>query len=477
MDGNRFDNAIRALGGGLSRRQVIRVLLGGGAGAVAGGLAITRDVHAQAGPGESCTVDTDCAVSTLGPCCGAVCEQGICRQFSDDAKCSGEGECFSCNGNNGTCEYNCGSDELCCGGQCLAVECCTDIDCQEEFISLGCFTSICIAGSCEPVIDHGQCEGETCCCIDDGTCSSECCGACRSAGESCGNPFPADESQQLECCEGLVCCGDGDERVCGQCCVDEDCGYSPCARVTCNAETHVCGAVSLCPPVAPGTYQCCAVGPGEDYCYGTAAIAEFDCCSDEDCWDQVAPQSCQFGYCRNGLCAIDLDDSVCPEGQCCCDNGSCHENCCEPSSCEDDHDCRKGSICCAGYCREIECCIDDVLTGGDPNDRCPGKCTCFEGLCVDWNQEHCAVCRKDKDCGKGECCCKDGSCSHKCCGWPGRPSKTTSPPVQIDTLPNTGSGPGQVSAPLIAGAALAAGAAALLAAQKARDVDEVFEVE
>jgi hypothetical protein len=229
--------------------------------------------------------------------------------------------------------------------------------------------------------------------------------------------------------------------------------------------------------VAPGTYQCCAVGPGEDYCYGTAAIAEFDCCSDEDCWDQVAPQSCQFGYCRNGLCEIELDDSVCPDDQCCCDNGSCHENCCEPSSCEDDHDCRKGSICCAGYCREIECCIDDVLTGGDPNDRCPGKCTCFEGLCVDKHQNHCDVCHSDKECGKGECCCKDGSCSHKCCGWSGRPSKTTSPPVQIDTLPNTGSGPGQVSTPLIAGAALAAGAAALLAAQKVRDVDEVFEAE
>ncbi|MEZ4499151.1 MAG: hypothetical protein R2839_03600 [Thermomicrobiales bacterium] len=124
----------------------------------------------------------------------------------------------------------------------------------------------------------------------------------------------------------------------------------------------------------------------------------------------------------------------------------------------------EGSICCAGYCREIECCIDDILTGGNPNDRCPDKCTCFEGLCVDEYQNHCAVCHSDKECGKDECCCKDGTCSSKCC------AADTTTPVPIDTLPNTGSGPESGMSDWIAGAALAAGAAALISAKKSMEI-------
>jgi LPXTG-motif cell wall-anchored protein len=94
----------------------------------------------------------------------------------------------------------------------------------------------------------------------------------------------------------------------------------------------------------------------------------------------------------------------------CCD---AEEDYC--AECCGDADCPKGSICCNKACHEIECCIDDILTGGDPNARCPGDCTCFEGLCVDENQQHCVACDSSKDCPKGECCCKDGTCSDECC--------------------------------------------------------------
>ncbi|MGD9710937.1 MAG: hypothetical protein AB7V46_02575 [Thermomicrobiales bacterium] len=174
------------------------------------------------------------------------------------------------------------------------------------------------------------------------------------------------------------------------------------------------------------------------------------------------------------------DQQDCCDGLVCCADGPFEGTC---AQCCSDHECPKGSICCAGYCREIECCIDDILSGGNPNDRCPDKCTCFEGLCVDKDQNHCRVCvtdkecpdgecccrngicsehcckepgcRTDKDCAEGTCCCKNGSCSKHCCDIPGDDTP------EIEELPNTGTGPDEGTTSWIAGAALAAGAAAL----------------
>jgi LPXTG cell wall anchor motif len=185
----------------------------------------------------------------------------------------------------------------------------------------------------------------------------------------------------------------------------------------------------------------------------------------------------------------------CCDGLLCCDAGDAGE-CAE---CCGDGDCPQGTICCVGACREIECCIDDILTGGNPNDRCPDTCTCFEGICVDENQERCrAFCESDKECGKDTCCCKDGTCSAKCCeafvcasdkdcasgyccckdgscsGTCCGSTPTTPPPGggTIDTLPNTGTG-GAASDPLnlAAGLTVAAGAAAAAARWRAKQSD------
>lgn len=137
----------------------------------------------------------------------------------------------------------------------------------------------------------------------------------------------------------------------------------------------------------------------------------------------------------------------------CCDGLVCCEG--DPAYCAEccsDAECPQGSICCAGACRELECCIDDILTGGDPNARCPEGTSCFEGFCD-------AYCSTDDECEDGTCCCPDGSCSADCCEGtgPGGPD--------ISTLPNTGVGGGSENGRWF-GAALATGAAAWLAARQ-----------
>ncbi|CAN5600949.1 hypothetical protein BH23CHL5_BH23CHL5_23750 [soil metagenome] len=124
-----------------------------------------------------------------------------------------------------------------------------------------------------------------------------------------------------------------------------------------------------------------------------------------------------------------------------------------------DAECGEGSICCAGVCREIECCIDEA----DPNARCPEGTTCSEGICFDF-------CTDDNECEDGACCCPDGSCLQDCCAddpdTDDDPDADDDDPL-ISTLPNTGIGQGQDSGRWV-GASLVAGAAVWLASRQIR---------
>jgi len=471
-------------------------------------------------------------------CCNDECVTGDCCATGD---CTARNECFraACTDHdcvyspandlcteacevcdvNGACEDDCGSGEICCDDNCLTGDCCDVSDCTDTG---ECLVPGCVANLCIYMTDNSLCDPcETC--QPTGACDSDC------------------ESDEI-CCD--------DSCVEGVCCIDDDCDPVSCARVSCTNNT--CGAVSLCPPQGDADIRCCAFEgqPELDYCYN---LDEGACCFDEECEAvTVSEGTCLTGGCFDGICGFVRDNERCDKDECCCENGACSHDCCEDcrefgeecglivngtfiasdspqldccdglvccevgndhvcAECCGDWECPKGSICCAGVCREIECCIDDILTGGDPNARCPEGCGCFEGLCVDDDQRrcrHCTLdkdcpdgdcccrngicshhccddfCKHDKDCGHGKCCCHDGTCSEKCCGGLGCKSdhdcakdtccckhggcshdccnKPDDDTPQIDFLPNTGTGSGEDATSWIAGAALLGGAAALL---------------
>ncbi len=135
-------------------------------------------------------------------------------------------------------------------------------------------------------------------------------------------------------------------------------------------------------------------------------LAQTPCTDDTACADT---DICCGGFCRELECCIeDADPNArCPEGT------SCFEGVCdpidEPVACESDDTCSEGEICCAGACRAIECCIDDA----DPNARCPEGTSCFEGVCDPIDEP--GACSSDDECGEGEICCAGGCHAIECC--------------------------------------------------------------
>ncbi len=141
------------------------------------------------------------------------------------------------------------------------------------------------------------------------------------------------------------------------------------------------------------------------------ALAQDVACNDAT---PCAQGICCAGICRDIECCIDNPDpnETCPVGT------SCFEGVCDDVPCTDDAGCAAvGGMCCGGFCRDIECCIDNP----DPNATCPEGTTCFEGQC----DSPCEI----QGCGDGLCCCEDGKrCSADCCETP------------VVVLPATGSG-------------------------------------
>lgn len=183
----------------------------------------------------------------------------------------------------------------------------------------------------------------------------------------------------------------------------------------------------------------------------------------------------------------------------------------EGEACAADTDCCEG-ICCAGFCRNIECCIDEE----DPNARCPEGTSCFEGVCdsVDGTcgvlGDPCDIANENADCCNGlvcfeaicdnpsglcmgvaefcgddalECCggltCVDGYCEGTCAAegeacqgdddcCDGFVCSDQAVCEAATGLPSTGVGVDDASWSPLMGASLAAGAAALYAANKLR---------
>jgi hypothetical protein len=251
----------------------------------------------------------------------------------------------------------------------------------------------------------GQCYDPATTCCTDADCVAEPCRSCVS-----GDCIPF-----AEYCESGDYCYN---RMTGGCCIDDECGCGECVNRMCTSP------------------ECCH---------------DSDCGACEFCDDGVCHGACsQHEECCNGEC-VDLGDCCKGFGDHCglltvADaSGSLQLDCCDGLLCCEVKD---GHVC-AECCHDRDCGKDDV---------------CRHGYC-----EFPHACKSDKECPKGTCCCKDGTCSSKCCNHPKPPKPPKpQPPAPVDKLPATGVKDGQDDSSAALGITLAAGAAALLGAKVLR---------
>jgi LPXTG-motif cell wall-anchored protein len=423
MDKLKFDALTRAFATGTSRRTAIKGLFGGAAAVAVATTRLDR-TGAQGTPCSPGSVEADCGTPpdecTIVQCLqGTGTEQFFCSYTSE-----------------------CGETRRCCdGGYCA--ECCDNSDCGEGTCSI-CDSGICVS-TCN---ECQECEGGICADLDDGVCCD-------------GTWYP-----------GGQCCSTGD-------CIEPVATF--CSSVTCL--DNLCTVVPEC----PDDQQCCGYGAEGAYCA--------QCCDNDDCYIAGPCSTCEEGWCTTPECCVHEDCDGC---EVCGQDHQCHPLLCEfGETCCDGHSCIKEEDCCRGIgdsCGLLE--VSGAWDGSEQLDCCDGLVCCENWnsqypvcaeCCNDWdcpkgawcNEGWCEfpdLCDHDKDCPKGTCCCKDGSCSGKCCHHhhpkpPKPPKPAPTPETPVTTLPATGSGESADSTGLFGAAALGA-AAALYAAKKMRENPE-----
>jgi hypothetical protein len=301
------------------------------------------------------------------------------------------------------------------GGSASAGICLNEGDACDGVTNPCCGDLVCDVGGSDTCVQAAVCIGEdgSCGVLTAGGPAAECCAdlecvddvcipfqtPCADVGEACSDLAGANPP----CCDGLIC-------VQGFCEVPEP---------KCVVEGATCG------------------GKGDPDCCDSLECVEGTCQAPE-------PICIEQGESCNGGAGVEVG---CCEGLVCID-GLCNPPAeCRPEGeeCEGDLDCCAG-ICCAGFCRDIECCIDEP----SPNDRCDDGQTCFEGICQGVTE----ICESDDDCVDGACCCDDGGCDEDCCE------------EEVTQLPGTGVGGGGKRSSKGWMAAAAGAAAAFVAGKK-----------
>jgi hypothetical protein len=440
MDDRRFDQLVKAVASGASRRSVLKGMLGLGGAALVGGAALEPGAKAARRPtptpkpitcpGNQTPVNGVCTCPGSAPNkCGPDCCTG--KVTDPYPRAANHSECC---------------DNACCFGTCYGEELCCPTNSR--------------SGELPPLADVCSATNECClapdfCCNIDGCCSTVCWGGdfdddfCCPAEDLC----PGGGTSPDLCCTGdTTCCGAGtDDNTCidltldDACCIASDCG--PPAEGTCGWDcsgnvcvSFVCVEGTICCEgacVSSSEFGACPVDP--EGCCSTAD--GFICCGTDGC--------CLSTRCNeiNGDCCAS-EAAVCRvEGGCCTPPQECclGETCCDPGKCTTGGACCTGDdIVCAGECCPEErcspgvgCCPDGFLgcSGGiccraevyqcsttGPGCEClpgteacgllPGGC-CPEGQCNDVSGECC-------DPGTSPCgstCCDDGQCNEDffCC--------------------------------------------------------------
>jgi hypothetical protein len=345
MDDRAFDNLVRLLGGARSRRQVLRRLGTGLAGALAGAVGLQQRAGAVA-----CTRDQDCGATqyceTNGQC---VCHAELCRNTNgccdEDQNCRTEQS-----------EDFCGRDGSLCA-QCSAIEVCQD-------------------------------TGESFACVcqrEDNPCGSRQCGIVT---DRCGNSH--------------LCGADGNTADCpaGQTCDAE--GVCHCTKASCGAINGCCASDETCKTANSNNFcgksgDACAACTGLDTCDNSGVCAcepEANPCGNRECGEAT-------DRCGNTVkCGPNNGD--CANGRGCC-SGACvdlttdKEHCgtCAASPCTATQVCSPCTGSCSGQ-DVARCCPTGKRT------NCGGKCV---NLKTDEN--NCGRCGKQckgkKVCKQGDC--------------------------------------------------------------------------
>lgn len=264
MDGSRFDNLVKSLGAGRSRRSVLGALAGAALAAVGVGSAEAANKRSV---GNACSTNSDCA-------------SGLCVQETRTRKIC---HCRS-------------------AGDCPAA-------------TAQCQTAACLpTGYCGAAITAGaSCDDGVPCTVND-VCQAD--GSCVGTPKSCddNNACTADACDPVtgNCINSPVVCDDGNLCTIDSCNPATGCVYTP---VIC-APSNDCHAVGPCDPASgcpPETYNGdgtpCAIG----VCHGGA------CCAPED-----PSVTCAGGKCgaHTNNCGQSVDCGGCASGQVCASDGS-----------------------------------------------------------------------------------------------------------------------------------------------------------
>jgi hypothetical protein len=252
MDGQRFDDLLRTLASGSSRRAVLSHLASG----LLAPLTLTESTEAKKKRGKG-KKKRRCTPKCAGKTCGKDGCGGSC------GPCAGFGECV-----NGTCV--CAGDSVFCRGACVP----------------GCIG--------EAIINPLTCE---CCgigsdCITDAEC---CSGFCHLGGPSfCRNRFLGDSCDFDAQCSGFPCPG-------CPICHDDQCtcpdGFQPCQGQC----VPPCSGGNM---QIPGACSCCRLN-------GQTCGGVTPCCSG-DCDTTVVPSTCR-GLLTGAPCNF---DEQCASGDC-----------------------------------------------------------------------------------------------------------------------------------------------------------------
>jgi len=369
--------------------------------------------------------------------------------------------------------YCCGDDNICSAEACGTEFCDEDRDCYDDpsvtptlpDVSC-CKDGVCVNTSadngyvypggnlCEGYVctENSHCTGAYDCCGEDGLCYPCGGGECTQATEA----TDCTEPSLSECCDG-TCVSDAEEAPKCQCEIDTECPNGqicgcdgacctsgidcPTCGVTCTQanEDTVCGVSEYCcnGSCIDDSVQCncpddldssCPTGeiccPGTNLCEASA--------SDCTCTPSLGNSACNAGapYCCGDECQISEicnDCPTCPDGQLCCDDGTCAippatcaGACTQATQATDCTDPAK-PYCCNGTCEAdptpstpCVCNGNDEYcgysAGGTVEDCCAANNTCDSAACGGGGLTPCVI---DGDCNVGageECCVGSGAC-------------------------------------------------------------------